>query len=957
MIDLSIVVPVYNSAALISTVADRLMTFLDRGGLSGELIFVDDGSNAETWTAILSASKTESRITGIRLAQNYGQHSALMCGLRASSGRWVVTIDDDLENPPEEIGKLLEVGHAGSDLVFGQFQREQRPFIRRLGSCFVNAINRIIFRKPAGITVSNFRLMSRDVVDAVCRYSMAEPYITGLASLHARNPANAIVRHEHSYLGDSRYSLGQLLKLTKIVFAAGLESRLRSRRYAPAEKRPYHVAETAGNVTLGTLANNKAPHQAEDQPGYSAKSGLIRIYRRIFAQKADWRLDVSLVILIAVAGFVFGYQHIQQADVSDPARKAVVSQALHAPAVMVACGRGFVDVEPGKNPHLDRFLNRETETISCQDIPADSQSRPPDGWQKNYLYLMYTLGFVWTITGVSIGAVYAFYGVVFAAALSTLYGIMRQAAGPVIALATMATIGGSNLWLSTMPSLYYFIKAPFFLAALMLLLMLALKPPRDSRFPAFALILGLAIGISLGFRRDLLALIPLCVLVLLFYPRGAISRRLSGATVGLTAFFLGLITAGWPILSVLSESSNTGHLALIGLSGNFTQSLGISPSFYDWGRFDDDIDIYAITNAYNRMVFDGKSYLVSRMEGYDRASLDYFRNIVATFPADYLLRPVAGALKAFVGFSNASPLAGLLVFGVFLALLAKDSLRVACLCLLIFLYIAGYPAFLFRSQDYFHLLFIPLFLGGFILQRILESAGRFISLLYLPSGVPVGEKQKPSPALAVVRSLGFPGTAIFLAIATILFARNFQDARLEPVLERYWSAPTREIAHNLSPGRNGTVNVTINPFDCTGDHCTKIRPGGASPSQHTYLMAQFDRSLCNQASVKPKFSYGSNDQKHLQFDFSRTLTIPFENGSKAKVFFSAFSAPGSTLKHISLSTEDAACLQGVHAFLENSEPRFFLFMAMTDNWRDWRRHMILSKEKTWRSESSPQVAK
>jgi glycosyltransferase involved in cell wall biosynthesis len=104
---LSVVVPVYNSAPTLSRLTQRVGDALEPTGIEYELVLVNDGSRDESWTRIVAAARGDSRVHGVNLARNYGQHNALLAGIRAARGQTIATIDDDLQNPPEEIPKLL----------------------------------------------------------------------------------------------------------------------------------------------------------------------------------------------------------------------------------------------------------------------------------------------------------------------------------------------------------------------------------------------------------------------------------------------------------------------------------------------------------------------------------------------------------------------------------------------------------------------------------------------------------------------------------------------------------------------------------------------------------------------------------------------------------------------------------------------------------------------------------
>ena len=179
---ISVVIPCYNSEATVSDLTRRLAQVLPTLAAPFELILVNDGSTDGTWAAIEAVTREFSWVRGLDLMRNYGQHNATLCGARAALYDVTVTLDDDLQNPPEEIAHLIEKAAEGFDLVCGRFRHKQHASYRRLGSVIIGAINERIFGKPKDFWATNFRLIHRSVVERVCAYRTAYPYINGLTA-------------------------------------------------------------------------------------------------------------------------------------------------------------------------------------------------------------------------------------------------------------------------------------------------------------------------------------------------------------------------------------------------------------------------------------------------------------------------------------------------------------------------------------------------------------------------------------------------------------------------------------------------------------------------------------------------------------------------------------------------------------------------------------------------------
>lgn len=213
----SVVIPVYNSQDIVGETLRRTAAFFEERVLPYEIIAVNDGSRDGSWAVLEAAARANPAIVAIDLLRNSGQHNANLCGFRAARGDWVVTMDDDLQNPPEEIAHLIEKAREGHDLVIGRFHAKQHASYRRLGSRLVRWINQRVFGQERDLVLSNFRLVHRDVVDRVCAYRGPFPYIPGLCLRYSGSRANAPVEHHARRVGSSNYDLRRILVLLSTI--------------------------------------------------------------------------------------------------------------------------------------------------------------------------------------------------------------------------------------------------------------------------------------------------------------------------------------------------------------------------------------------------------------------------------------------------------------------------------------------------------------------------------------------------------------------------------------------------------------------------------------------------------------------------------------------------------------------------------------------------------------------
>ena len=212
-LELSIVVPVYNSASTLGSLLERLTQTIAAITQSYEIILVDDGSRDDSWAAIQNLRVNYSdHLVAIQLMRNYGQHNALMCGLGVARGEFVVTMDDDLQNPPEEIPKLLaHIKQHGLDLVYGCPSKRNHAAWRNLGSTIVWHFYRTVFRNP--VTPTPFRIMRHQMAQSVMFYDLNFTYLDGLLAWCTSRIAGIEVEHVARAQGRSGYSLGKLLGL------------------------------------------------------------------------------------------------------------------------------------------------------------------------------------------------------------------------------------------------------------------------------------------------------------------------------------------------------------------------------------------------------------------------------------------------------------------------------------------------------------------------------------------------------------------------------------------------------------------------------------------------------------------------------------------------------------------------------------------------------------------------
>ena len=221
-VDLSLIVPTINSELYIrSSLAEMTLVLRDLDGTS-EIIAIDDGSTDNTWETLTDLAKTSSDvdIIAVRLASNFGQHAAILCGMRISRGSVVVTIDDDLQQDPMEIPKAIaKLNLLKSEAIIVAYEDQMKSAIRKFGSWITSEIVHLIFGKPRGLKISPLRVMTRPMVEQVCRTTNPNPYITGELFRASGTITNITGIHQERLEGRSNYTAKSLLVLlSRITF-------------------------------------------------------------------------------------------------------------------------------------------------------------------------------------------------------------------------------------------------------------------------------------------------------------------------------------------------------------------------------------------------------------------------------------------------------------------------------------------------------------------------------------------------------------------------------------------------------------------------------------------------------------------------------------------------------------------------------------------------------------------
>lgn len=613
-------------------------------------------------------------------------------------------------------------------------------------------------------------------------------------------------------------------------------------------------------------------------------------------------------------------------------------QSNFEPAVMMACGRGFgVASEP--SAALTEFLNVRRNEFDCTLLPSAGEGRPlTSAANANWYYMYAAAAGVWRVAGVSWTALDWLVAAMSACGAVVLYGLFRLVAGRAVSalVATVLTLSPANL--THLLSLRDYSKAPFVLAAVLVLSALILRPMSRRAILALAAAYGLVVGIGYGFRPDLAVMVPFgAVVVLAFLPgtfRLNAGRNALAATLLLATFF----ASAWPVISALNLGGCQYHFSLLGLTEPLTTELRLTPPVYRFGEQMTDTFADLKTGDYAVRVLGAPVPALCTAE-YDTASGALYFDLARTFPADLAVRAYASVLMILrvgldlpammqpmppfadsgvmtavyrAGHAVTSPLAalGVVLTVAALALAAGASLRLGLAMTAFVLFLAGYPAIRFDERHWFHLRFIPWWAAVLVFTHLWHHGVRAID----------------RPRL--IRA-GLTLAVLLVVLASALgLLRAVQASRVRPLLQAYLEAPTEALPTHAADA--STLQVNWQPRD----------EGVAPFHRGSDLVAvTLDEAACTgEGSLSVTATYEVDGPAH---DLSTTLRVPRpEPGAAATRLYIPVFWQGvgdlTELRFTGLRVGGApiACVSRVARVSRDPNTRLWLDAVLAANWAD-----------------------
>ena len=577
------------------------------------------------------------------------------------------------------------------------------------------------------------------------------------------------------------------------------------------------------------------------------------------------------------------------------------------PAVMLTCGRGFVNADVRQAPAFAAFLTQSVDGLQCGDVPAAIRIVGLNGLQGITRYLMTAVSLVWRVTGISWRALDVLIAVFVSATVAAAYAAIRFVCNRTVSLIVTLLWAISPWHLQNVPHLRDYSKAPFFMV-LLIAMGVAFVERRPRRLLALGVMFGVVQGIGFGMRTDVvLNFVPFFIVLFAARSDGLLSAlkpKLACAVVAVGLFAV----VSYPVLQTYTRSISLWHIALLGLTSPYDENLDIGfprPAYgFAHAHYDAYIDT-VVRSHWAKRHPNGVPFLMLTRP-YDQACQEYFLSLARTFPGDMMTRMVAAVVRVLnfpfwqpeghvpVGVSNptlrslwesrASLLkmfdgTGPLLMAAVVTLIGMESVWYACVAGLLLWIWAAYPAVEFQWRHIFQFEFLVLGAvawGCTLLWRLLRRMRQGSSREILKSGA--------WSLATVVGLVGVVGVAVVVA-------RVVQVPRSRALLMAYANAPLDPLTPTAIPLAEGTVRLAADVFGSAA-------PIGNAPTgrvQTTMIAADFEADRCgHQWLLDATFRYEESDPR-FALDFSRQMTVPLSpaGGAPTRVFFPAYAVDRS----------------------------------------------------------------
>lgn len=679
-------------------------------------------------------------------------------------------------------------------------------------------------------------------------------------------------------------------------------------------------------------------------------------------------LEIIIVLLLFLGGVYVGKAYLNAVRTD---RSAIVgTELLYGPPAMYAAGYGFYQPDTSVSPELRAFLRNEVDALALHALPAEIPAAPSTV-ASYHRYLLYTVAAFWCVFSISWSSLELLAALMLGWCAVAAYGLFRLGMGRIISLALALVFMLSPPILIMLSHLRDFGKAPFILSTIFLLVYVIKTKPDMFRLRFLLPLLGVLIGIGMGFRQDIIILIPPAILVtcIALYRSGKGTWR---QRVGIGVLFLVcLFGMAWPMLGKMEGGAEPYHPLVQGYSMKRMESLGIEPAAYAPLACGQDNYVFSVLYDYYRRVnHEPNAHFEYNSPGIEAAGRQWLLDMGIHFPADLITRGYASVLRslryadAYIPWFAQLPLGlhGLesihlrfavfmhrfgLLLGLVAALLLGARNVTAGLGLIVFVvYVFGYVGLQCEFRHAFHLSFVPFWVVGFLVANLARVIRR-------PAICCMTGKQWQTLAYKV---LLFVLCGLVLVVAPLYSLRLYQQYMAKPFVEEIitsactqletrkttkfgWTLFTETersstgVATEEPAGKVTAIKRMLNEME------EWLQGGDADPllwDTHTrYMVAEFD------AATLPEWFYIRYTSEGAWNDFSQVVRLPSPGKMQGTIryFFPVYElymrddrvAARNLFAGVGVPEQQAGTLQGLYEIKDLSKIHFLMHLITIDS--------------------------
>lgn len=531
------------------------------------------------------------------------------------------------------------------------------------------------------------------------------------------------------------------------------------------------------------------------------------LFLRLLKKYYKYIFEGTLILFIIIFSIIRSEEFLR--DWHGPGGS--ITTDLYIPSILFACGKGFVNASPSEIPHLRAFLDFNEPHFSAEHIPEDIQYQELDVYQQYHRYLIYIVGIVWHLFGVSWEVLRWFLVIVYAITVLIIYAIARIFLPSIFSFFVSIFFVISLIPIIILPILRDFLRAPFILLVILILFHLIRGIKTNKQYLFYCVFLGFTCGIGIGFRRDLLIFFVLSVLVLFIVPKQNNIPKISVRLGSIKLLIIAFLISSYPILKSFHQFGTLGwHDTLMGFATEHDDLAGLQRTNYE--RIPKYNDLFVSANAdvycyYNESLNDYELYNKKNPELEKQKLLFAY---LYWFPADMVIRTYSAIARISDRILSSAlpinPYRSLLSLAIIILFIAIDFRRGLCFAIVL-LFSMSIQTLQFSFRHSFYLTFIPSLLYFLLLTWLL------IGTYHLWQGGKEKIVENRDKLTHIVkRFIIIAFTITFFALGILIVARQIQSYQLSRLFQAYHTAEQIPLSYKTLATERGTVYSLDKPL-------------------------------------------------------------------------------------------------------------------------------------------------